>query len=221
VRAVNVLRIPSRVARNALALATAGLVAGIAATTILVSGVLAGGSATPQSISLLATPSPVLESCSSPTSGVVTSADQAIAFAICFLRSRSFVVNGDGAIAVGMTEEQAVTELGISDGVDDQSQRQVWLLGISGYVTGHQCPHFTSDGCSNNSGLTAFRDDFYIYAQGGGVGGGVLCTGECYGRPFKYPDPQPASPATDTPAPRISSMLTVMNAPSNCRAIGT
>jgi hypothetical protein len=215
VRAVNVLRIPSRVARNTLVLATAGLVAGIATTAILVSGVLAGGSATPQSISLPATPSPVLESCSSPTSGVVTSADQAIAFGICFLRSRGFVVNGDGAIAVGMTEEQAVTELGISDGVDDQSQRQVWLLDISGYVTGHQCPHFSSDGCSNNSGLTPFRDAFYIYAQGGGVGGFGLCTGECYGWPFKYLRPDPASPPTNTPAPRISSMLTVMDAPSS------
>jgi hypothetical protein len=135
--------------------------------------------------------------CPVGASGSLESSQEAISYGICFLQRGGLNADPSSAGANEMIEGDAVRELGIADGVDRSlSQRRVWVLSISGSTTVSNCPQASESLCS-----TEFTDRFYVYREGGGVGGGVLCTGVCSGtsirlgaRPTTTPPSSPDGP---------------------------
>ena len=172
------------------------VVTGLAAVVLVAMTVVSNGSARTGASNQTRTASPTPK-CPVGASGALESSQEAISYGICFLQRGGLNVDPSSAGANEMIEGDAVRELGIADGVDRSlSQRRVWVLSISGSKTVSNCPQASESLCS-----TEFTDRFYVYREGGGVGGGVFCTGACSGtsirsgaRPSTTPPSSPDGP---------------------------
>jgi hypothetical protein len=174
-----------RLGKLPLGLTISGVVVVIVVTGAAAFGVFAapnfewGSSTARQSSATLSPPSsatrtvPVVsDACLPPSGTMIESEGQAIDIVICRLERAGDHPDRSTASASRMTEKDARARIGITDSVGSLSERPVWRVQLSGEAVGFPCPSSPESACHLLSRPSPATYDFYLFVDGGEIGGG-------------------------------------------------
>jgi hypothetical protein len=114
----------------------------------------------------------VSDVCLPPSGTMIESEGQAIDIVICRLERAGDHPDRSTARASRMTEKDARARIGITDSVGSLSERPVWLVHLSGEAVDFACPSSPESPCHLLSRPSPATYDFYLFVDGGEIGGG-------------------------------------------------
>ena len=114
----------------------------------------------------------VSDVCLPPSGTTVESEEQAIDIVTCRLERAGDHPDRSTASASRMTEKDARAKIGIAGIIGSLSERPVWRVQLSGEAVSFPCPSSPESPCHLLSRPSPATYDFYVFVDGGEIGGG-------------------------------------------------
>lgn len=116
----------------------------------------------------------VSDVCLPPSGSMVQSEEQAIDIVICRLERAGDHPDRSTARASRMMEKDARAKIGITDILGSLSERPVWRVQLSGEAVNFPCSSRPDSPCHLLSRPSPATYDFYLFVDGGEIGGGTV-----------------------------------------------